>query len=180
MFRKKSITFPPEFIPAYWNRSHETFFKRVTDARSRFDIMFDGKVKISHNPDFKYYICDHSWVKKIGRWWVGQLQKARFCNRLKYHPEGVDCDDFAICLRGLISFSPIKHNKGGILFSRVTVRRKDHSFHKMNLFVSDFGVFLFEPQTGSITEKICDLDFFTFPRPIETNHLSVKIIEINI
>lgn len=84
---------------------------------------------------------------------------------LRYHPEFFDCDNFArmaVTLGDLATLSneeEIKPFKGQVAIMRIYVNQKNEwagvpagGGHALNIFISDRGVFVYEPQNGRIIE----------------------------
>ena len=63
-------------------------------------------------------------------------------NMPKYLAERMDCDDFAVLLKGLIT-SFFGLNYFGVVFGQTPM-----GYHAWNIFQTEAGLIQFEPQTG--------------------------------
>jgi len=109
--------------------------------------------------DRNYVLVDHDWMLELIKWW----ESLKWSIGLTYTKEGFDCDNFAKLLSSIAYLSAgltdTEYN-AQLLLGTISVYNKK-SFggirggddaHMLNFFVSNKGIFILEPQSGSVIE----------------------------
>lgn len=105
--------------------------------------------------DAKYIKVDHQWMLET----IQELMELKKYFKIKFTEESWDCDNFAnaaVVVTNLVaSYSELKAQ---VLVGRIDVRQEydwagvKAGYHALCFFVSEKGIFVFEPQDGTVID----------------------------
>ena len=105
--------------------------------------------------DEKYVKVDHQWMLET----IQQLMELKQYFKIKFTEEAFDCDNFAntavVVTNIVASYSELKAQ---VLVGRIDVRQEiswggiRDGYHALCFFVSEKGIFIFEPQNGQVID----------------------------
>jgi hypothetical protein len=106
--------------------------------------------------DSQYVKVDHQWMLET----IAELQKLRQYFKVKFVDESFDCDNFASLSISLVNLvASYSELKAQVLVGRIDVLNKKTfanvpagGGHALNFFVSEKGIFIFEPQNGTVID----------------------------
>jgi hypothetical protein len=108
--------------------------------------------------DLKYEVVDYYFLLKFNNW----FQKLKFENGIMplNQKENLDCDNFAMMYKSLMSISSYKsESKNEPAVALISVRQVNPfggipsgELHMLNLIFTNNGWYVFEPQTGDLVK----------------------------